>query len=529
MKLINKYIGFLLLSGTLFSTSCSDSFLQRDSLTDTSNETFWQTTDDALMGLTACYAGLQDNQLYNSDQYSLGPLYMDCITDNGGHFNWSGWIEGFDVAMGVHSPSSGIFSAYWSSCYEVINRCNSLLANIDQIDMAAETKAVYKAEAMTLRALIYCNLTSLYRDVPYITAPQSITDAQCEKTDRATIVSGIMNDLKEAISVLPATADLGRITKGAAQALLGRIALYNEKWEDAISAYKGVMEMNYSLYDDYSTLFTTAGENSSEIIWSVRYEGPGLSEGAAYNGHWNTPLEALNGTVDLADAFYCTNGKPTTDKKIGEPNVDGSTDVNKPNAARYNDRDPRLYATLFVPGMLWNGKGGEGNWYGGASASYSTVYVYKYFNPSDVSNSFDNGQDFYLIRYSEVLLSLAEALVQKGGYSFSEVTGLINQVRRRVDMPTVESVEGTGLSQFELLEVIKHERRVELAFEGLRLFDLYRWKELDKAVKNIENERVANGFNYEKRIFNGERDYVWPIPTSELDTNKKLVQNDLWK
>ena len=212
MKLINKYIGFLLLSGTLFSTSCSDSFLQRDSLTDTSNETFWQTTDDALMGLTACYAGLQDNQLYNSDQYSLGPLYMDCITDNGGHFNWSGWIEGFDVAMGVHSPSSGIFSAYWSSCYEVINRCNSLLANIDQIDMAAETKAVYKAEAMTLRALIYCNLTSLYRDVPYITAPQSITDAQCEKTDRATIVSGIMNDLKEAISVLPATADLGRIT-----------------------------------------------------------------------------------------------------------------------------------------------------------------------------------------------------------------------------------------------------------------------------------------------------------------------------
>lgn len=150
--------------------------------------------------------------------------------------------------------------------------------------------------------------------------------------------------------------------------------------------------------------------------------------------------------------------------------------------------------------MLWNGKGGEGNWYGGASASYSTVYVYKYFNPSDVSNSFDNGQDFYLIRYSEVLLSLAEALVQKGGYSFSEVTGLINQVRRRVDMPTVESVEGTGLSQFELLEVIKHERRVELAFEGLRLFDLYRWKELDKAVKNIENERVANGFNYEKRI-----------------------------
>ena len=90
-------------------------------------------------------------------------------------------------------------------------------------------------------------------------------------------------------------------------------------------------------------------------------------------------------------------------------------------------------------------------------------------------------------------------------------------------------MEGTSLSKDELLEVIKHERRVELAFEGLRLFDLYRWKELDKAVANIENERTMYGLAYEARKFNGERDYVWPLPTTELDTNKKLVQHDLWK
>ena len=108
---------------------------------------------------------------------------------------------------------------------------------------------------------------------------------------------------------------------------------------------------------------------------------------------------------------------------------------------------------------------------------------------------------------------------------------LVNEVRQRADvnMPTVEEVEGTSLSKDELLEVIKHERRVELAFEGLRLFDLYRWKELDKAVANIENERTMYGLAYEARKFNGERDYVWPLPTAELDTNKKLVQHDLWK
>ena len=89
-------------------------------------------------------------------------------------------------------------------------------------------------------------------------------------------------------------------------------------------------------------------------------------------------------------------------------------------------------------------------------------------------------------------------MVQKGGYAYSDVTALVNEVRQRADvnMPTVEEVEGTSLSKDELLEVIKHERRVELAFEGLRLFDLYRWKELDKAVANIENERTMYGLAY---------------------------------
>lgn len=96
-------------------------------------------------------------------------------------------------------------------------------------------------------------------------------------------------------------------------------------------------------------------------------------------------------------------------------------------------------------------------------------------------------------------------------------------------MPKVEDVEGTGLSKEALLEVIKHERRVELAFEGLRLFDVYRWKMLDKAVANIEKERTTLGLAYETRQYNGERDYVWPIPTAELDSNDLLEQHELWK
>ena len=404
MKSINKFIGLALLSGALL-TSCSDSFLQRDSLTESSSNTFWQTPDDALMALASCYDALQSNQLYNSDQYSLGPLYMDCISDNGGHFNWSGWMEGYDMAMGIHTPSSSIIGSYWKDCYEVISRCNVLIANIDRVDMDASQKAIYQAEAKTIRALMYINLTMTYQDVPFLTAPLTIDEAECEKTDRAAIVAHIMTDLQDAAEVLPQNASSrGHITKGAALSLLGRVALYNEKWDDAIAAYKQVQGLGYSLDPSYAKLFTQSGETSPEIIFAVRYEGPGMSEGAAFNAHWNTPLEAMNGTIDLADAYYCKDGKPTTDTKIAELNNEGGLDVSKPNPAHFENRDPRLYSTLFVPGMLWNGKGGidtsasnpYANVYGGAAASLSTIYVYKYFDPTDTSNSWDNGQDFYV-------------------------------------------------------------------------------------------------------------------------------------
>ena len=236
----------------------------------------------------------------------------------------------------------------------------------------------------------------------------------------------------------------------------------------------------------------------------------------------------MNGTLNLADDYYMLDGTRVADDNYGVM-TDGKIDLWQPNAAHWDGRDPRLKATLFVPGMTWNGTGGADAWYGGAAASLSMVYVMKYFDPADTGNSWDNGQDFYVIRYAEVLLSLAEALVQKGGYNEQEVLSLIDQVRSRVGMPSVESVEGTGLTKDALLQVIKHERRVELAFEGLRLFDLYRWHELEKAVKAVEYERTHYGMAYETRIYNGERDYVWPIPTSELDSNKKLEQNALWK
>ncbi|MGQ1946963.1 RagB/SusD family nutrient uptake outer membrane protein [Geofilum sp. OHC36d9] len=231
-------------------------------------------------------------------------------------------------------------------------------------------------------------------------------------------------------------------------------------------------------------------------------------------------------TIDLADAFYSLNGIPTTDNTVCGYFDDGSADLWTLNEVRYANRDPLLRATLFIPGMAW---GEKGWYYGGAAASYSTLYVMKYFNPAlNWSTSWDSGQDFYVIRYAEVLLSLAEAYIEKNE-GLDRAVFMINSVRERVGMPSVEEVEGADLSQAALRDIVRHERQVELAFEGLRLFDLYRWGLLKDAVDRINNEATTFNFWYEYRNYRGEQEYFWPIPQTEIDSNSQLEQNSLWK
>ena len=354
MKHIHKIFAFAAAAFLLLAlNSCSDDFLQRDSLSAVSATTFWKTPTDALNGLAACYDGLQS------------------------------------VDNGSSSTSNSCSSRFWSAYYEVIKRCNALIANIGNCEgLSQEELNQYIAEAKVLRSFMYLNLTSTFQDVPYLTEPLTLETAKVSKNPKSEIVPKLIAELTEAANALPVEAPaLGRITKGAALGVLGRVYLYNGMWADAAKTYEQIIGLGcYELFNDYATLFDSTNEGCKEIIFSVRYTGPGQSEGGQFNAHWNTPLEALNGTIDLADAFYQLDGTPYPNKDdVGEWK-DGAIDIGKPNPARYENRDPRLKTTLWVPGMSWAGKSiDNGNTYGGAAASYSTIYVNKYFNPEDKS------------------------------------------------------------------------------------------------------------------------------------------------
>lgn len=532
-----KFFYILCLAGSLFTTSsCSDSWLQLDSPNELSESTYWKTENDALMALAACYDALQSKNLYDDyiDGWKFGFLGRETSTDNGDH-TWGDWMLGSSIARGTSAATDECFSMYWDANYELIKRCNILISNIKKIPIDASKIAAFKAEAIALRALGYCNLTSVFRDVPYLTEPLTLENAECAKTEKADIANAVLKDLKENIPNLPVKGDAGkgRLTREAAYAIMGRMALFNKQWDTAIDAYKQVIG-KYSLFksgdgtnyeSNFRDLFKEANEECDEVILSVHFKGPGLGEGSTFGVKWSMPMNAIEASMNLCDDYYCIDGKPIDESPLfkGSLAKGGHTKEN-PDYKRYENRDPRMKATLMLPGMEWNGK-----LYTNDLPATSTCCILKWFTPEDLANEYDGSLDYYIIRYAEVLLSLSEAMIEKGGYSQSEITQYVNEVRARVGMPSVEKAEGTGLSQTEMRKMIRHERRVELAFEDLRMADLYRWDEWKAGVERMQHDKDFYGFGAYTHTYRGPQDDVWPIPQGEIDTNPQLVQHDEWK
>jgi hypothetical protein len=248
----------------------------------------------------------------------------------------------------------------------------------------------------------------------------------------------------------------------------------------------------------YASVFHADNHNNKETVFEVQFKKGGYGEGS-----------------DFPNTFAPFNSG-TNVVQVG-----GTGGNNIPEMDMYNAYEDGDLRRDFSMALGYNDSRKDGKW-------VESRYVKKYFDIPYQNG--DSNNNFPVIRYADVLLMYAEALNQNG--KTAQACDYLNQVRRRgFGYQTTETspVDIKTSDKNEFFLIVEHERRVELAFEGLRLFDLYRWKELDKAVANIENERTMYGLAYEARKFNGERDYVWPLPTAELDTNKKLVQHDLWK
>lgn len=536
---INKFLGSVVISAmAVTGMSCSDSWMTTTNPNEPSSSSYWASENDALMALTACYDAMQAGNLYNDniDGWCFGLLMRETCTDNGDN-TWGDWMLGSSIAQCTSGTNDECFSMYWKANYEMVKRCNLLTANIDRVPVSDEVRNAYRAEAMALRALAYTNLISVFRDVPYFTEPLTMATAKVAKSPKAEIVDAIIAELKANLPNMPVKASAlpGRLSQEGGYAILGRLALFAGRWQDAIDAYSKV-EGKYTLftsgdgtdgYKNFSELFTEANENCDEVILGVHYVGPAQGEGQTFGVKWGAPMNAIEASMNLANEYYCTDGLPITESPLFPKELlpGGANAYSKANQDHrmWENRDPRLKGTLFVAGMTWNG-----TLYNTVTSASSSICVRKWFTPEDTQHEYDGSQDYYVIRYAEVLLSYAEALIEKGG-SDAKAISLIDQVRERACMPKIADVEGTGLTQAQLRDIVRHERRIELAFESLRMADIYRWGDFAGMQQRMQNDR-KNGYgvlNHQNP--RGPQDTVWPIPQSEIDTNDQLVQHDEWK
>ena len=396
----------------------------------------------------------------------------------------------------------------------------------------------------------------------------------------------ILKDLTDAIKLLPvkwSQSNYGRATKGAAYALRGKVYLYNKQYDLASKDFEEIVldpsqqGYGYELYPNYADLFTKVGDSSSEMIFAIQnyFKIPNwlgmpmchyMGSNASMDACWNNVMPS----VELVDSYECKDGRPfnwddfipgyNESKEVREQTLRATlTDdlkavkdypkYYKELLSMYEARDPRMKETIILPYTYYLGNMKEVDnlclfvYATGVSIQNGFVvinryknnylYLYRKFVPEGNLGGTWNSRgntpfNFPIIRYADVLLMLAECYNEQG--KLDEAVRYINMVRQRpsTNMPGINSGPEwlEARTKDAVFKRIMHERAVELPGEGLRYYDLRRWRLMEKYLNGDVQDAMGNHIYYTKFE---EKDYLWPIPSEEIEKNPNLTQNPGWQ
>lgn len=547
--------------GLMTITSCMD--LDLSPLSMATNDNWYANEQQVEMSI---------NDLFRQNVWNTIPVaWNDDITRRGdlNEFN-NGGLNG----------QNGTVASMWGNCYRVIGRDNAVidkLKNMPESFMAANKRDRYLAEALFARACMYSRLVTFFGDVPYCDHTVDIETAfSMGRTPKAEVLKKIYEDFDVAIQHLPAsTGAVQRPTKGAALGMKARIALYNKDWDTVIKCTKDCMDSNmYELYPDFRKLFLQSTHNTSESVFSIPRS---ITYGVKFGWRDWLPRNAggwaaYNPTWDLLAAFLCTDGLPIDESPLFDPHNP------------FKNRDPRCTESIVEFGIDWMGYEYDPHPVTGKQvmdyknnkeitnqdcksnrdmASFTGLLQKKGLDESCLKNGYYGEQDLIILRYADVLLMYAEAMIEKGTIDQS-VLDAMNSVRARAYGKTKDE-EGypkiTTTDQVKLRTLLRTERRMEFAFEDLRFYDLMRWRLCGKVFNqkmyglyNYEAENIANfvdngawlwgetpdidengiadfsklekyGINLLNPCTWDDRQYLWPIPSAEILINENMVQN----
>lgn len=433
--------------------SCSDSFFNLKPNDEVTTEKIYQTASDYNIAVMGCYAKLQSqvNFYMECSEYRSDNLILNAPT--------AGTQDRYDIDKFQEKASNGILEDYWANFNNGIYRCNLILDKISFATFDENLKAQYEGEALFLRALTYFNMYRMWGGVTVARKVLSPAEAQSiKRSSNEEMIEYIAGDLKKIIdrNMLPdnyPSNEFGRATSGAAKTLLGKVYLTFGKYNEAKDIL-GEIIGTYSLLADPAAVFDVDNKTNREIIFSVRFNKSIESEG---HGYWYS-------ISNLSDESGQSNQLKTL----------------------YDDNDLRksLIEYIKVPGK--------------------NIYLMrKFFDTPDATLN-KVGNDQIILRYSDVILMYAEALIESN-FDQTSVTialNMINQVRARAGISPVPYSE--EISKDSIMQIILVERQKEFPYEGHRWFDLIRLG----FAKDVMASQGISIQEYQK---------LYPIPTAEIE------------
>jgi starch-binding outer membrane protein, SusD/RagB family len=487
-----KFI-ILALTGIVIINSCSDAeFDLKNPLVEPVADVkdLLKKESDISGMVTKCYTNIRSVALYGR----LIPYMMDNMAQEMGR-NPQEEPDKYTFKDFTFGAGNAQISEYWRSCYGGIKKCNFVIENEETIkslndpSFSQSRRDRYIAEARYMRALYYFMLVNRFGDIPLVDkTPISSTDTK-PKSPKAVIVKFILDDLKIATKTLldKSGEAKGRANKGAANALMGKVLLYQKDYTNALVAFNLVT--GYSLTTDYYDNFKEETEFGPESIFEINYD---MSLGTG--GAWSNNVDGDgNGTAN--NTF-----RGQDYGHLAWFNTWPSDDL----ANEFESGDKRIAGTMYLPGdkYLNDTRTIALQDFKGLSVRAWKKYQNYYKRESENNES---GINMKYMRYADVLLMKAECENEVG--SQATAVGYINEVRARAGVPALSPL----LSKEDVFIAIIHERKVELGGEQVRFDDIVRWRNADTQLK-------GSAFS--------EKNYLWPIPTSEFGTNSNLSSSD---